>query len=331
MQRDSCGGILTLSGPLRLVLLGISVLWSQAYGSENVGRGGHAGSFLRMGLGARSLAMGGASAGMAVDGYTAFYNPAGLVFLKGRWFTSTLNSMALDRRLYYAGYSQPFSGKKGMLPGGFSAGWLCAGIDNIDARDFDGNPTDMLSAWEHSFFFSFALQPASPVAVGMSGKLLYSRFPDIANGSAVSAVGFGFDIGIMARPVSFLTIGITVRDLGSKYTWDTQNLYEQGTQKVDRFPRILSGGIAFCGFSERLLAGLDLVKIEFEPLKYRFGIQFEGYQGVFVRGGINNGLLAFGAGYRLTLEKMLSQLDYAFVPDPVAPRGNHIFTWSFVF
>ena len=313
-----------------IVLMGVFLLNIPAY-CDDVGRGGHAGSFLRMGLGARSLGMGGTSIGMAIDGYTAFYNPAGLVFLEGRWFTSTLNSMALDRRLYYAGYSQSFTGKKGMLPGGFSVGWLCAGIDNIDARDFNGNQTDILSAWEHSFFFSFAMQPASSVAFGMNGKLLYNRFPDIADGGAVSAVGFGFDIGIMVRPLSFLTLGITVRDLGSKYTWDTQNLYEQGTQRVDRFPRILSGGIAFHGLSDRLIAGLDLEKIEFEPLKYRIGVQFEGYDNVFIRGGINDGLLTFGAGYRLRLEKISTLFDYAFVPDPVAPRGIHVFSWSFVF
>ena len=314
-----------------IVFMTVLMLSGHVFSGDKVGRGGLPGSYLRMGLGARALAMGGVSNAMAMDGYTAFYNPAGLVFLKERWFTSTLNAMALDRRLYYLGYSQSFRGKKGLMPGGFSAGWLCAGIENIDTRDFDGNQTGILSAWEHCFFFSFALRPVSKLALGINGKLLSHRFPDIAESGAVSAVGFGFDIGLMAQPFPFLSIGLAVRDLGSKYTWDTQNLYEQGSQTVNRFPGIFAGGVSFNGLSDKLIAGLDLEKIEFEPWKIRFGLQFEAYSGIFLRGGINHEFLTVGGGYRLQLDKMFSQLDYAFVPDPVAPSGNHVFSWSLAF
>ena len=301
--------------------------------ADDVGRGGYAGAFLRMGLGARGMGMGGGSVALADDGYVAYYNPAGLVFLTGRWITANLNSMALDRRLMYVGYAQSIgSDKKGLLQGGFSAGWLCAGVDNIDARDFNGNDIGSLSNWEHCFFFSFALNPAPAISIGMSGKLLYNRFPGIKdNGDALTAKGFGFDIGIIVRPIRHLTLGLTIRDLRSRYTWDSQELYERGTQSVDQFPRIIRGGMAWRLLSNRMIVGLDLEKIETFPLGYGLGLEVEGYRGIFLRGGLRNGELTFGAGYRHNLLGKNIHLDYAFVPDPVAPSGNHVFTWSFVF
>lgn len=301
--------------------------------SEEVGRGGYAGCFLRMGLGARAMAMGGGSVALADDGCATYYNPAGLVFLENRWFTATLNSMALDRRLIYIGYAQPVGrGQKGLLRGGFSAGWLCAGVDRIDARDFSGNDTGSLSAWEHCFFFSFALNPVPHFSFGFSGKLLYNRFPGIMDdGGALAAVGFGFDVGLIVKPIRYLTLGLTVKDLRSKYTWDTQNFYERGTHTVDTFPRIVRGGVAFKTFSDRLILAFDLVKVEYWPLGYVVGIQGEGYRGIFLRGGVKDGDPAFGFGYRMALRNKFVQLDYGFVPDPVAPRGNHVFTWSFIF
>jgi hypothetical protein len=300
--------------------------------ADDVGRGGYAGSFLRMGLGARALGMGGAFVACVDDGYTAYYNPAGLVFLDRRWLTTTLNSMALDRRLYYLGYAQSVGGKRGLIKGGFSVGWLCAGVDNIDARDFSGNDLGTLSSWEHCFFFSFALNPAPPFSVGFSVKLLYHRFPGITDeGGALSAVGLGFDFGIIVRPVGFLDLGLIVRDLRSQYTWDSQDLYERGTQTVNRFPQVVEAGLTARAFSNRAIFGFHLQQVEYCPLSYGMGMQIEGVKGVFLRCGLRSGVLAFGCGYRMEMGSRLIQMDYGFVPDPVAPRGNHVFTWSYAF
>ena len=302
--------------------------------SDEVGRGGYAGSFLRMGLGARAMAMGGGSVALVDDGYATYYNPAGLVSLEGHWFTTTLHSMALDRRLLYAGYAQAVGGKRGLMRGGFSAGWLCAGVDEIDARDFNGNDTGTLSSWEHCFFFSFALQPTSSLSIGLSGKLLYHRFPGITDGGeSLSATGLGFDIGLVFEPVRFLSLGLTVKDLRSRYTWEnTEKLWpEEGSQTVDTFPRVVRGGVAVRGLSNRVVGTFDLEKVEYRPLGYRIGVQVEGYRGVFLRGGVLDGDPTFGTGYRMAGLGKFIQLDYGFVPDPVAPRGNHVFTWSFVF
>jgi len=300
---------------------------------EDVGRGGYAGSFLRMGLGARAMGMGGGSVALANDGYATYYNPAGLVSLEKRWFTVTLNSMALDRRVFYVGYAQSFEKKgQGMLKAGFSVGWLCAGVDDIPATDFNGNDMGTLSSWEHCFFFSFAVRPVSWLSMGLSVKVLNNRFPNITDaGQTVSATGSGFDLGMMIRPVRSISLGFVVKDLQSRYTWDTQKLWDMGTQTYDHFPQIVRGGILWELFSGRVAATLDLEKVEYWPLGYAVGLEMVGYKEVFLRSGIRNGDFAFGVGCRLPLMGKTTRLDYAFVPVPVAPRGDHVFTWSFLF
>ena len=315
--------------------------------ADERGRDGYAGSYLRMGLGARAMGMGGGSVALTDDAYVTYYNPAGLVFLESRWFTATMNSMALDRRLFYVGYAQSVGSRNpGMLKGGFSVGWMSAGVDRIDARDFSGNDTGSLSFWEHCFFFSFALNPLSELSIGFSGKLLYSRFPGIIDGGdALSAVGFGFDIGVIYKPHPCFTLGFTIKDLNSKYTWDTQKLWENGTHTTDYFPYVMRGGMAVNLLSNRIIITLDLEQVALDldkedmdaeqgkcwPASYVGGTQVEVYPGILLRGGIRDGRISLGAGYFWEISGKTIHMDYGFIPDSVAPRGNHIFTWSFVF
>ena len=65
------------------------------------GEGGFAAPFLRMGLGARAISMGGAFTAVADDGFASYYNPAGLPYLTKRHFTSTYSFLSLDRQFHY--------------------------------------------------------------------------------------------------------------------------------------------------------------------------------------------------------------------------------------
>ena len=161
---------------------------------------------------------------------------------------------------------------------------------------------------------------------------MYSRFPEITDDeTAMSTTGFGFDFGALFRPVSSLQLGLTVRDIRIKYTWDSQDIYEKGTQTIDRFPQVLRLGAAWRGIRNRLLLSFDVEKVEYWPASIRTGIEFQVYDGIFLRSGLMDSDVSFGAGYRLHAYGKATLIDYAYVPDPVAPRGNHVFSWSFIF
>ena len=317
--------------------------------SADVGRAGQAGSYLRMGLGARQMGMGGGSVALGDDGFISYYNPAGVVALKDRHVVSSLRNMALDRKMTYFGYAQPVGSEaidgKGPLRGGFAVGWLMASVDNIDSRDIDGQHLGMMSNGEHCFSFSFALKPNPKLAFGFSGKLIYNRFPDMSDtGDAFASTGFGFDLGVLYTPFSSISVGASLRDIRAKYTWDSKDLYDQGRQVIDRFPRQYRAGIAWNGLSGRLIVHADIEQtgimpeeddtegeILYTPVQSALGFEWNPVDRISLRAGLYHNELTFGFGTLSPLFGRKSRLDYAYVADPVAPGDNHIFSWSFLF
>ena len=303
--------------------------------ADDVGRGGRAGGFLRMGLGARMLGMGGGSAALGDEGHTIYYNPAGLVFLQNRWITADLHNMALDRHLFFLGFAAPLGAgelKPGMLRGGLGLGWLSSGVNHIDSRDDNGTHLGMLSQDEHCFFFSFALNPVPPVAVGISGKIIYNRFPEMTrDGGAFTTNGFGFDFGLMVRPVDRISFGIVLRDMRARYTWDSQKVFEQGISTTDEFPVVLQEGVAYHALSGKLIAHIDYLKVQDIPGKVVAGLEYSLIPQFVIRAGLKGSEPAFGFGYRGTLLSSGLQLDYAFVSDPIAPGDSHVMSCSFFF
>ncbi|NQT24384.1 hypothetical protein HQ585_03415 [candidate division KSB1 bacterium] len=327
------------------------ILSSVLLHAEEDGFAGRAGSYLKMGIGADLMAMGGEGVAWVKDAHVTYSNPAGLVFLEKKSISATLVSMALDRRVQFVGFALPLgqgnARKPGQLQGGFALGWLSSGVDQIDGRDFNGIHTDNFSFGEHTFFFSFALKPSSIVGIGFSGKLHYSRIPGlIEDGSALSATGFGFDVGMLIRPHPTIQAGLCIRDMRSKYTWDSKKYYEQyysegGSQSYDVFPRTLAVGIvwqpihlASLNLNVQKIDAMDVVetsKVAFTLMRYAGGIQLNLHPAAVIRFGYQEKGLTFGGGTRFQMFHQLVGLNYAFVSDPIAPRGNHVFSWTLQF
>ena len=115
---------------MTLIFMILSVLTSGSVFA--VGDGGYAGSFLRLGAGARPLGMGGAFTAISDDATASFWNPAGLA--------------QLQKRQIAAAYSQMFEGRRqGLLGlacpsplGTVGLGWMSYGVGGISKRGPDG-------------------------------------------------------------------------------------------------------------------------------------------------------------------------------------------------
>ena len=75
-----------------LIIFIISPLFSQEWA-------GRPGGFLRMGLTARSIAMGGGFTAELDQSFPTFHNPAWSAFLTQRHFGTSYSNLTLDRRL----------------------------------------------------------------------------------------------------------------------------------------------------------------------------------------------------------------------------------------
>ena len=288
------------------------------------GEGGLAGAFLRMGLGARAIAMGGAQTAVADDGFAAFYNPAGLPFLNKKHFSTTYSLLSLDRKIQYISYSQSLKPQAG-----FSLFWLSAGTDKIDGRDLSGNRTFELSESVNVFGLSFANRFHEKVSIGLTVKVIRHNLDLVSDD--LSADDLFFDMGLMVLPLKDLTVAIQLKDLNGGLSWDTQNIFTRGTTSVDSIPYTVNLGASY------ILNDIFLISttLEFNQLlqeKFRLGVEYHGNDLYTLRVGTNDDRIAFGGGLFYSVSDNLeTEINYAFQQEFSGEGGTHLFSWEFIF
>ncbi len=320
---------------IKIFLLGLLLIGHAQMASAEDGI--LAGAFMRMGLGARANAMGNAFTGVAEGSVAAYYNPAGIPFLETRQLSVEYRLLSLDRKFNYVGFATGIRPKvddasgEMALNAGIAISWIHAGVDHIDGRDFEGNHYQDFSNAENAFALSFGVMPIrNKLAIGLTGKVLYNRIPDIGdNNAAISDFGMGVDIGLLAKPLPYLTIGVMAKDINAKYDWKTDKVWEKDIDKTDRFPTTIRAGIGLRYPYPWLLFAFDLEQNDQQGTKY-----FVGAEGLFqnkfaARIGLNNGSLTLGGGYQFDLFKKPVQIQYAFVTKKYDVAPEHIFSWVF--
>ncbi|MBN1465042.1 hypothetical protein JXA02_04725 [candidate division KSB1 bacterium] len=300
------------------------------------GDGGYAGAFLRMGFEGRSQALGDAFTAVPEGAVAAIYNPATLPNLNGRQVILSTCFLPLDRNLNYIGFAMPIRpkshGAAKPLEAGISVGWINAGVDQIDGRDQSGNRTGTLSNSENAFFMSFALKPSPYLSIGLSGKVLYHRIPDIAEeNSALTSSGFGIDIGAFSNPLPGLMLGLVLRDNMSKYSWNTDKVYERGTSTVYKFPRVVRAGAAYRIPQQWLLLVADLESSTMQNPRLHLGAELEHKEIGALRVGLDSDRPTFGLAVYAKLFGKSSIFNYAFMPGLAALSPDHIVSWTMGF
>ena len=297
------------------------------------GDGGYAGAFLRMGIGARAKSMGDAFSAIPEGAVAGVYNPALLPHLRQRQVALSFAFLPLDRNLDYIGYAQSLQpkgdGEAAPLRAGFALAWIHAGVDKIDARDGSGNHTGYLSNSENAFYLSFAMSPAPFLSFGLSGKVLYNRFPGLKqDDAALTSTGFGIDFGAYLTPLRNLMIGAVIRDNMSKYTWNTDKVWERGTSTTYKFPKVIRGAVAY-RVQSWLLVAAEVEDSKEQNPRYHFGAEFSHGEIGALRFGLDDGLATFGLGFNVHLLGRAASINYAFIAAREAPRADHIFSWTF--
>lgn len=311
-----------------LILIGVLALRGTLLGGE---LGAQPGAFSRMGFGARGIGMGNAMVATTTGDITGYYNPALIPLMERRHVSATMGILSLDRRLNFLGASLPLPPSAGL-----SIGLINSGVSDIDGRDSDGRPTGPLQTSENQAFLSFGLKFKPGFSLGLNLKLYYYHlYTDI------SSTTVGIDIGAAYPLTEEITLGLAVRDINSKYKWDTSTLYGQnGQSSEDPFPRLYIFGASYC-----LPGGVGRISAELERSNpgttiLRAGVEVTPLPELSVRAGLDRADLAeTGNGVRPTLGFTLQRefgvwvpaINYAFVLEPFAPSGMHLVSVSATF
>ena len=288
---------------------------------------GQSGAFLRMGITARSIAMGGGFTAELDQSFAPFHNPAWTAFLIKKHLGSSYTNLSLDRRIAATSISSS-------LPptAGIGISWINAGVTNIQGRTISGEKSSIMQTSENTIIFTFAQRILPWFSIGANFKILKYDLP-ITSSDQISGSGIGFDLGFLIKSGGYITFGLLIQDISSNYQWDTNAIFTQGGPYKDDFPTIYRLGSRFNNRGLKIVGDIGFITdhsnfIGFLP---RLGIEYGLLDKYYFRGGYGNDRTSFGVGYQYTLFKENdSHIDYAFSLDWAVQTG-HTISYAFNF
>ncbi len=220
-----------------------------------------------MGIGARSLAMGGAGTAIIGLPFASFYNPAS-VSARGNFSLSGGNQfLDLGRRLYFASLASEISGGAGV-----GITWVHSSVSDVEARDIDGQLQGTVSNGDDAIFFAFAKALVPKVHLGIGVEYLQREVANVVTSTA------GFGTGISYRPGKIpLTIGAAVQNIFMTLSWNSNEYYGRGQVSNEKVPMLFRLG----AFYSRDILGLpfnfcgDLWRFEGSDEKINYAIGLE--------------------------------------------------------
>lgn len=281
---------------------------------------GSAGSFLRLGLGARAIGKANTAPTGARDAYGFYYNAAALPMVSGRHFGTAYGFLPLDRVYHYVGFATA-------LPptAGIGVGWMATGVDDIQGRDFNGEKTRTYAVRQNTFLVGFGNRFSEQIQVGALFKIIRNDLDEL------SATAVAVDVGVIITPFEWVSLGLMAGNFNGEFSWDTEGVYSQGTTTVNAIPVVGRAGATF-----RMIRDLE-VMVEYErtakgAVVYRAAAEWHPMDMTAIRAGMADGEPRFGAGLEYGfLAGLDTALDYALAFGRAGEGPSHYFSWSFRF
>ena len=244
-------------------------------------------SFLKIGVGARAVAMGEAFTAVASDGTSLYWNPAGLTQLKTKEISATYNSWFEETKQGYLSLIFP------SLRGTMGLGTNYVDMGKLEGRDVEGNPTGDFTASDTHIFIGYA-RKLKKSSWGLTVGWLQDVIKEDKKNSFLANIGFLYPVS------NRFTLGGVAQNIGSKLGSDPLPL----TFKVGAASKL-----------KTLTLAVDLAKPQDNEIYYCLGAEWWLRNALALRVGyktnqdIGQGLTA-GIGYKFGRVC----LDYAYVP-----------------
>ncbi len=195
--------------------------------------------FLKIGIGARPIGMGGTYAGIADDVNTIYWNPAGLAQITGKELMAQHIVWFQEVNYEYLAYAQPM-GKIGAF--GLSVSYLYMG--GIEKRTSDTPaPDSTFGAWDGALTLAYGKKLSKNLLLGGNLKYIYRTIDDkMAQGGAV-------DLGALYRFTNKLQVALVAQNLGTP-----MKFIDQG----DPLPLNIKLGVGYKLLKDKLTLGLDV-------------------------------------------------------------------------
>ncbi len=313
-------------------------------------KGTTAANFLKLEIGARAAALGGAFVGLADDASAAFWNPAGVALPQNLQLTFQNTDLYAGMKQTFLAASYPF------LPN-ISVGIY---VNHLDIGDFEETTLyepegtgASFSAKDLAVGFALSSQLTNHVSVGLAGKFVEQRIWHQYTRS------YAFDLGTIYRfSDSGLSVGMLLSNLGPGMSIDKGSMLTFRRDKPEEYPgspemeaqlktkefplpMAFSLGVAAALIGDKsFFIRNDKNKLLFlasandavdAPFRMNFGLEYGWNQTLIFRAGhrlnYDTASLSFGFGldlYGLTQKQI--KFDYAWID---YGDLNAISMWSF--
>jgi hypothetical protein len=297
---------LILPGLLTLILI-LPPMVCANENNSNVGTRSF--NFLKVSIGARPMAMGGAFTGVADDESALYYNPAGIVTLEGKRYIAGYRNNIFDMQSGFLGYIHPLSEEKkaALFINYLNYGeFIRTDKDGVQDGTFGGS--DML------FAASYAMKANPNLSFGATVKFIYEKL------DSYSATGFAVDLG---GKYSFdygrTNVGLMIQNLGSQLSSFVDNgetdplpLYFKlgGSQRLKGLPVLIAGDIILPTDNDPYFA-IGTEWLNLQPLFLRLG--WSSFGANYKTGAGNDNFAGFSFGFGVDYKK--TQISYTISPE----------------
>ena len=254
---------------------------------------------LKIGVGARSAALGEAFVAVADDATALFWNPAGTTRLSQRQAHLTHNKWLQGVNNNAASVIFPSSA------GAFGVGVMLNSVDEIERRVIASEePLGTFSAHDFSFILSYARRIKQKLSAGISAKYINEKI------YIHSASGFALDVGGRYEITDMgLVAAVCLQNFGFTTKMNTENI---------QLPTTIRAGLAYrlpvTLNNSSWLVTADFVHILEDKSHINVGSEFFPLPSLTLRIGYQTGYeektISAGAGVKINR----FSIDYAYVP-----------------
>ncbi|GAB4030092.1 MAG: hypothetical protein Fur0012_05440 [Elusimicrobiota bacterium] len=294
------------------IILSFTLLGFNLYASN----GESAGSFLRMGAGAKSSAMGEAYSSVIDGADVVYYNPAGVVFAGSKKLS--FSHMSYIESTYYDTLYYTHSINENKSLGGGIQYFSYGSIDETDpsgTKVGSYSPKDIAVTMAYSMKIDSKYSFLNGAGVGISAKYINLKVKD-------SATAFAGDIGFMTPVINKkFRSSLVLQNIGTKIKFD---------DKKEKLPLTFKTGFSYTPLKE-LLATADIAFPNDSDAYFSVGSAYRRHinsMNVVLRAGYNGlnkdigGFSGFNFGVGFEFSKIC--VDYAFMPYGDMGTGHRV-------
>jgi hypothetical protein len=285
------------------------------------------GQFLKIPVGARATAMGGAFVGVSDDATAVFWNAAGIARLDNEKSELSLHHASWPAELSFDQVSYVFHLKK--IPGAFSVHARALTMDPmVETTAYQPDPVtgtgNTFDAGMMTAGLSYARSFTDKFSAGVTANLIHEGLADLSQQTFAFDIGTLYDVGTMG-----MKIGMAILNIGSQI---------QFIEREARLPamfRVGTSAMLYQSAEHKMLGSFEFSHPPDNSERLNVGLEYGFKKYVFLRGGYNINYdsegIAGGAGFHFPVSVAgQADLDYAYT-DMKDLGGSHRVSLKFVF